>query len=58
MCKLCGGAGVLPFKNHEGKIVPHVFVDCDCKLEPEFDLEKVTPDMIDYPENIFEPSLQ
>ncbi len=29
-CKLCDGSGLIPFKNKEGKVVPHTFAHCDC----------------------------
>jgi hypothetical protein len=48
VCALCGGKGQYPLVRH-GRIVPHTFVDCDCKQDEPEHFHKNTPDIIDFP---------
>lgn len=46
-CEKCNHTGLLPFiKNN--KVIPHVFLNCDCKEEDEH-YYPVTPEDIDFP---------
>lgn len=52
--KKCGGGGLIPFVNREGKVIPHAFTHCDC--HPIYGLETeaehwhdIQPDDYDFP---------
>jgi len=46
-CDKCKNTGFLPFIKN-GKVIPHVRVDCECREQPEHYFT-ITPDMIDFP---------
>ena len=48
-CQTCGGSGLLPFRNKDGKLIPHTWVYCTCYQEKEEHFSPISPDDIDYP---------
>ena len=49
MCPKCKGSGFLPFKNKEGKLIPHTFLNCECHEDEPERYVPYSPDLIDFP---------
>lgn len=49
MCKICNNTGLLPLKDKNGFIVPHAFIDCECKPFPSNNFSPLKPEDIDFP---------
>ncbi|MDD5338208.1 MAG: hypothetical protein PHG35_02185 [Dehalococcoidales bacterium] len=48
-CELCNDTGLIPFRRKDGSIVPHAYVDCECKGVPSADYHPYPPDILDFP---------
>ena len=45
-CSRCNGSGLIPFVKN-GKVVPHAWIDCDCKQQVEH-YQPITPADFDF----------
>jgi len=51
-CEKCNHTGLIPFKNKEGKVIPHTFLHCGCHEinHPEHGRElRLMPEDYDFP---------
>ncbi len=51
-CEKCHHTGLIPFKNKEGKLIPHTFLHCDCHEinQPEHaHAARLRPEDYDFP---------
>lgn len=48
-CQKCNDTGLIPFKNKEGTIIPHTFIDCDCKEPEQERYHPIFPEDCDFP---------
>lgn len=47
-CTECNDSGLRPFIK-EGRVIPHAFVDCDCKEPIRGEAQRLSPEDFDFP---------
>jgi len=47
-CTICNNKKLLPLKRKDGTVVPHAFVDCECKQD-ETNHHDISPEDFDFP---------
>ena len=48
-CTICKGKKLLPFKRKDGSILPHAWIDCECKQEEPVRFRNTRPEDFDFP---------